>query len=94
MQKIIKATTGMDLTLDELNAMASRITTLTRFFNIREGLTRADDSLPERLFKEAIGPKKDKIVRKENLDIMIGEYYELHGWDENGIPKNKPELLA
>ena len=94
MQKIIKATTGMDLSMDDLNAMASRITTLTRLFNIREGWTRADDSLPERLFKEAIGPEKDKVVHKEDMDIMISEYYNLHGWDESGIPRSKPELLA
>ncbi len=86
MRKIIQSTTGMDLSLDDLSALASSITTLTRRFNIREGWKRADDTLPDRFFKEAIGPQKNLILRKKDMDTMIQEYYSLHGWDENGIP--------
>ncbi len=93
MQKIIKAATGMDLSMDDLYDLASRITTLTRHFNIREGWTKADDGLPKRLFDEPIGPNKDKVVSKEDMDIMISEYYDLHGWDKKGLPQSKPELF-
>lgn len=86
MLKIIRATMGMDLSLDDLSALATGITTLTRHFNIREGWERSDDTLPARFFKEAIGPEKNMILRKQDMDTMIQEYYALHGWDEDGIP--------
>jgi aldehyde:ferredoxin oxidoreductase len=86
MQVIIKATMGIDLSLNGLKELASRVTTVARKFNIREGLSKADDNIPSRLFKDAIGPDKNHVVNPEHLAIMIQEYYDLHGWDENGIP--------
>ncbi len=47
---LIKMSTGMDLPKEGLSATASRVTDLTRRFNLREGLTRADDSLPQAVF--------------------------------------------
>jgi aldehyde:ferredoxin oxidoreductase len=88
MEKIIKATTGLDFSQDDLSALASRITTMTRRFNIREGLTRADDILPDRFFNEPIGPDKNIVLNREDIDTMTLEYYTLQGWDENGIPKD------
>ncbi len=89
MQTIVKATTGLDLTKEDMSALASRVTTLTRQFNIREGLTKKDDTLPPRMFNDPIGPEKNRVVNKENLDIMIKDYYSLHGWDEEGIPQSE-----
>jgi aldehyde:ferredoxin oxidoreductase len=83
---IIKSITGMDFTKEDLTKLASRVTTLSREFNIREGWTREDDSLPTKFYKEPIGPKKNLLLRKEDVDRMIKDYYELHGWDESGIP--------
>lgn len=88
MQQIIKTTTGMDLSIEELETLARGVTSQARLFNIREGMTRADDSLPPRFFTDGIGPDKDRVVNRDNLAIMLREYYELHGWDENGVPTN------
>ncbi len=87
MLEILKHTTGMDLELEDLYAYGRHATNLARKFNIREGLTGADDKLPKRLFTDGIGPNKDMVVNADNLKIMLKEYYELHGWDENGMPK-------
>lgn len=92
MQTIIKAITGMDLSQEELAAIAMRVTTMARLFNIREGLTKEDDTIPPRLFKEPIGPEKNLVVSKENLEVMLKEYYAIHGWDENGIPEEAVAL--
>ena len=78
----------------ELYVTGERIYNLTRLFNVREGFTAKDDSLPERLLKEPApeGPAKGHVVR---LEEMLKEYYALRGWDENGIPtKEKLEELG
>ena len=64
---------------------ADRINSLERLFNIREGLSRKDDTLPRRLLKEAMptGPSQDNIVP---LARMLDEYYELMDWDADGVP--------
>ena len=54
-------------------------------FNLREGITRADDTLPPRLLTEAINDGQSIIIRDE-LELMLDDYYRLRGWDENGVP--------
>ena len=46
-------------------------------------------SIPKRDFEEAVpeGPATGEIISREEFDRMLDEYYQLHGWDENGIPK-------
>jgi aldehyde:ferredoxin oxidoreductase len=57
-------------------------------FNIREGLGSADDSLPARIFKEPLksGNPAGKVLPREQFDAMLHEYYQLRGWDAQGIP--------
>jgi len=60
-------------------------------FNIREaGISRKDDTLPGRMFKEPLpmppnGKEKVSLPR-EAFDKMLSEYYFIRGWNENGIP--------
>ena len=82
---IIQATTGMNMEKEDLQRIASHIQSATRVFNIKEGLTRADDTLPPRFFEEAIGSKKSVITR-EQLERLKDDYYKLRGWDEEGVP--------
>ena len=62
-----------------------RIWNLERLWNLKAGLTKADDTLPDRVLKEPIqtGPSKGDI---SHLDVMMPEYYKLRGWDEDGVP--------
>jgi aldehyde:ferredoxin oxidoreductase len=94
--KLIYYNTGLEFTTEEIWDIADRAYTIERLFNIREGMTRADDWLVDRYFDEPT-PVGMPIVRGKSLDRekfkqMIDEYYELHGWDENGVPR--PETLA
>ncbi|HSW35781.1 MAG TPA: aldehyde ferredoxin oxidoreductase C-terminal domain-containing protein, partial [Candidatus Limnocylindrales bacterium] len=82
---VLRLLTGERYSLSDLHALAGRVQTLTKLFNLREGATRAHDTLPPRLFDEAINDGKDLIAREE-LEQMIADYYLLRGWDENGIP--------
>ena len=54
-------------------------------FLVKAGFSRADDTLPRRMLEEPLpdGPAKGHVVE---LDEMLDEFYELRGWDENGIP--------
>ena len=83
-----QAVTGESISQKEFLTIAGRIETLIRMFNIREGLTREDDSLPHRTLFEPLpdGPAKGQFIGQENLDRMLDEYYELRGWDSSGVP--------
>ena len=93
--KIMKLATGMKVTGEDMRRTGERIVNLQRAFNIREGLTRKDDRLPERFTKTPApeGVAKGHVVE---LDKMLDEYYRLRGWDtETGlIPRKKLEELG
>jgi aldehyde:ferredoxin oxidoreductase len=82
---IIRATTGMKLDREGLQGIASNVVDATRVFNLREGLTQADDSLPKPLFANRLADSGKGIDRRD-LRKMVGDYYRLRGWDEQGIP--------
>jgi aldehyde:ferredoxin oxidoreductase len=65
-----------------------RIWNLERQFNLDAGLTKADDTLPARLLKDAAktGPAKGSVNR---LHEMLPQYYALRGWSEEGVPTNE-----
>jgi len=65
---------------------------LERCFNVREGFSRKDDTLPRRMFTEPLrgGLRDGEMIRKP--DTVIDEYYEVRGWDRDGIPTR--ETLA
>ncbi|MFX1502730.1 MAG: aldehyde ferredoxin oxidoreductase family protein [Promethearchaeota archaeon] len=76
---------GYEFTASDFRKTGERIFNLSRIYNIREGLTRVDDTLPARLLEEPLpeGPAKGQTV---NLDVLLDSYYEFRGWDKNGIP--------
>ncbi len=82
---LISKLLGYDYTAADFRKTGERIFTLAKIYNIREGLTRADDTLPDRLLEEPLpeGPAKGQTV---NLDPLLDAYYEFRGWDKNGIP--------
>ncbi|RKY97940.1 MAG: aldehyde ferredoxin oxidoreductase [Candidatus Hydrothermota bacterium] len=86
--KLLYLVTGVALSEEEYLKTGERIWNLTRMFNVREGISRKDDILPARIMEEPapVGPAKGLKITKEILDKMLDEYYELRGWDKNGIP--------
>ncbi len=72
-----------DWTVERLAEAGERIWNLERDYNIKAGLTGADDSLPGRLLKDAAkaGPAEGRVC---DLDKMLPEYYELRGWTPSG----------
>jgi aldehyde:ferredoxin oxidoreductase len=84
---IVEVTTGMRLDEAGLRKISSTIQNETRRFNLREGITPKDDTLPKRFFDEPLGKDK-KAIRREDLQKMIQDYYALRGWTSEGIPKH------
>ncbi|MFO7991143.1 MAG: aldehyde ferredoxin oxidoreductase C-terminal domain-containing protein, partial [Thermoplasmata archaeon] len=85
--KLFNTATGFELTEEEYLKAGERTWNLSRMFNVREGVSREDDSLPQRVYEPLPdGPTKGNAFTEDMFDQMLDEYYELRGWDENGIP--------
>jgi len=98
MAKLYSAVTGFEVTSKDLNIAAERIITLAKLINLREGLTRDDDTLPWKVMNQPItddGPSKGAIVTQDELDLLIDDYYQARGWTVEGIPpKTKLQELG
>ena len=84
--------TGWEMTADDLRRCGERISNLKKLFNIREGWTRADDTLPPRTLEEPLpdGVAAGVGLTREELDYMIAGYYRARGWTAEGlIPEEK-----
>ncbi len=84
--QLVRAATGFEYPrVVDLERVGERISTLARMFNVREGLRREADTLPERNLSQPIldGPARGQVVE---LEGMLDEYYALMGWDGDGVP--------
>lgn len=84
LEKTITLVTGQQLTVEDLRKIAAHIATMTRKFNIREGLKREDDLLPKRMHKESL--PEGGSLSEEDMDHMLQDYYRLRGWNNAGVP--------
>ncbi|MFW9902926.1 MAG: aldehyde ferredoxin oxidoreductase family protein [Candidatus Thorarchaeota archaeon] len=74
-----------DFTEQDFRKTGERIFNLQRAYNLREGLTRVDDTLPKRLLEEPMpeGPAEGHTVE---LEPLLDAYYKYRGWDKDGKP--------
>jgi aldehyde:ferredoxin oxidoreductase len=84
---MVQATTGLKADQASLAAICAHVSDTVRRFNIQEGLTRKDDRLPPRLYKEAL--KTGHSIGEAELDQMLADYYCLRGWDKEGRPPSE-----
>ena len=77
----------------EMFKTCDRILTLARMYNIREGLTTADDKLPHRFFEQHVGgpSANNPPYKKSELEKAKAYFYFIMGWDKKGVPT--PETL-
>jgi aldehyde:ferredoxin oxidoreductase len=76
--EMLSAATGVDYSTDEYLKCGERIWNLERLFNIKAGLSRKDDTLPDRFFGNGG-------IDRAGFEKTLDEYYHLRGWDENGV---------
>ena len=82
---------GWEINGKELLEIGERVINLQRMFNVREGIRKKDDMIPERIKKvPEFGKYKDmEEVKIKDYETMLSEYYEARGWDEEGVPKRE-----
>lgn len=80
-----QAVTGDDISFEDLMKKGERIVNLQRMYNYRLGLTRKDDTLPDRVLNDVRGTGGAP-SQLPPLEKMLEEYYAVRGWDENGVP--------
>lgn len=80
--------TGLDWSVDELLKCGERIFNTKRLFNVKCGINRKDDTLPERILKEPRG-SGGAAYNLPPLEDMLDEYYEYRRWDQQGVPSRE-----
>ncbi len=93
---LLARVTGWDVTAEELRGTARRIITAKKLYNIREGWTPAEDTLPPRFFQESLptGVAAGAALPRQRLQAMIQAYYAERGWDREGyVPQSLIERL-
>jgi aldehyde:ferredoxin oxidoreductase len=85
---VLNSATGWDLEADDLLTLGKRIVTLKRSLNLRRGLTRADDRLPQLLTQPLAEGGTEGTV--PDLDTLLAGAYAEYGWDwETGVPSEQ-----
>lgn len=85
---LYRLATGLEMDVDSLKEASERIINLARGFSTKLGISRKDDRLPE-VFHRLPFPKgssRTHVVVKEDLEIMLDEYYRARNWSEDGVP--------
>ncbi len=75
--------TGQTISGGHLQEIGARIFNLERMYNLREGLTNKDDTLPHRYLHE---PSFKGMTSGHPLDQLLPRYYRNRGWDSEGVP--------
>ena len=85
---LMRAVTGWEVSLWELQKLGERRLNMLRAFNAREGIGREQDTLPRKFAKKLVGGKSDGLsVDMERLEWAKNTYYAMAGWNvEKGIP--------
>lgn len=85
--KYLAAATGRSIQWGEMATLGERIWNLEKLFNLKAGLTRDDDKLPDKCFEPVLGKtSQSAVIEADKFEAMLDEYYSLRGWDSEGIP--------
>ena len=90
--RLYSCTTGLDTTAEQLLRAAEAVVTLERAYNVRCGISRANDKIPERFFKEPVadGRHKGALLDPTRFERLKDLYYKARGWDvSTGIPSSE-----
>jgi aldehyde:ferredoxin oxidoreductase len=82
-EKWLTYITGQTFSTGHIQEIGARIFNLERMYNLREGITGKDDTLPPRILYESTFKHLDS---GHPLDKLLPRYYELRGWDPDGVP--------
>lgn len=86
MAEMLSLVTGWNVDGEELQQSAKNIVELKKRYNIEQGWTPAEDTLPERFLSSSLqtGGSKGATLPRERLDRLIRAYNLGRGWSEEG----------
>jgi aldehyde:ferredoxin oxidoreductase len=86
--RLLQAGCGLKFTPELVNEALRGVIERDRLMNIDFGIDASQDTLPKRFTHEPLkkGASKGNVVP---VDQMVKEYYQIKGWDKNGIPSRK-----
>ncbi len=85
--EMLNLVTGYNYTVEQVVEVAERIITLTRLINVKMGVDRSKDQLPQRFYEPVEFEGKEYKLAREEFEKALNMYYELRGWDERGVPR-------
>ena len=90
MVALVESITGWKSSDYELMRWGDRRNHLMRLYNLRQGLDASQDTLPDRFFSDPIayGRLSGTVLNRQAFQKAITLYYDMMGWDENGIPRH------
>ncbi len=86
---LLTSALGEEVSADEIDRAGERIWNLNRLFNVKNGFSAKEDSLPEKVLNrklEKAGPSEGRVFGLEDFEQAKQVYYRMRDWDENGIP--------
>jgi len=92
---LMEAVTGIKMTPEDVEKVGERVINMAKAFNTREGFTRKDDTFPERLMTEPLkaGASKGQLITKDDLNVMLDEYYAARNWDVKTGAQTRAKLI-
>lgn len=90
----VRAASGWNLTVEELSRIGERATNLARAFNVLNGFSRKDDTLPERLFQPLEnGALAGVAIPKLEFEQTMTELYKYKGWNPDNATPTRARLV-
>jgi len=91
MSDLLSTALGYLVTPEQLVKAGEKIWNLIRLFNVQAGFAAKDDILPERIMNAPLGngPHAGNVFKEEDFIKARSFYYQLRGWDENGVPSRE-----
>jgi formate dehydrogenase major subunit len=81
---MLEVVCGWTFSGEDLRRTAVRIVEARKRFNIREGWTRDEDTLPAAILNRSVESEQGGSLTPETLSNMIDEYYRIRGWNADG----------
>ncbi len=88
MADLLSVGLGRRVDAERLRLAGERIWNLARLFNLKAGLTAADDYLPLKVMSQPLGngPHRGRVLPEKQLKAALSAYYRARGWDKAGVP--------
>jgi aldehyde:ferredoxin oxidoreductase len=86
---LVNGATGLNYDSESVSKFGQRVETLARLFNLREGFSRKDDTVPPKFWiaqTTGSGKGRKAFIDEDDFERSLDKYYELRGWDSDGIP--------